>query len=94
MIPHRTATEEIFGNELKERVTACRKRLRVNRASQRERGHAESVVAETPNVAQFPAESPAVRQLVRVDLTPVLAHGGQDSDDGRELIGQQEVGVT
>lgn len=34
MIPHRMLNE-ISGNGLRERVTACRKRLRVNRGSQR-----------------------------------------------------------
>jgi hypothetical protein len=31
MIPHRMLSSEICGNGLKDRVTACRKRLRVNR---------------------------------------------------------------
>jgi hypothetical protein len=31
MIPDRTLSSEIFANDLKGRVTACRKRLRLNR---------------------------------------------------------------
>jgi len=31
MIPHRMLSREIFANDLKDRVTACRKRLRLNR---------------------------------------------------------------
>ena len=33
MIPHRMLSNEISGSGLKERVTACRKRLRVSRAT-------------------------------------------------------------
>lgn len=39
MIPHRIPSNEIFGNDLRERVTACRKRLRVNRIH---RAHADN----------------------------------------------------
>jgi hypothetical protein len=39
MIPHRIPSNEIFGNDLRERVTACRKRLRVNRIH---RAHADT----------------------------------------------------
>lgn len=35
MIPHRMLSNEFFGTGVKERVTACRKRLRVNRHQQR-----------------------------------------------------------
>jgi hypothetical protein len=31
MIPHLKLSSEIFANDLKDRVTACRKRLRLNR---------------------------------------------------------------
>ena len=31
MIPHRMLSSEIYGSGLKDRVTACRKRLRVSR---------------------------------------------------------------
>lgn len=31
MIPHRMLSGEIFAEDLKDRVTACRKRLRLNR---------------------------------------------------------------
>ncbi len=33
MIPHRMLSNEISGNGLRERVTACRKRLRVSRVT-------------------------------------------------------------
>ena len=35
MIPHRMLSNEISGSGLKERVTACRKRLRVSRVTTR-----------------------------------------------------------
>ena len=43
MIPHRIPSNEIFGNGLKDRVTACRKRLRLNRIH---RAHADNHLEE------------------------------------------------
>ena len=36
MIPHRMLSNEIGSNGLRERVTACRKRLRVNRSTHKQ----------------------------------------------------------
>jgi hypothetical protein len=55
MIPHRMLSSEIFGNGLKDRVTACRKRLRVNRVAQRVQGNNEPeglFSGVTPSVSQ------------------------------------------
>lgn len=35
MIPHRMLTSEVYGSGLKDRVLACRKRVRLNRATHR-----------------------------------------------------------
>ena len=49
MISHRLLSTEVYGNGLRGRVTACRKRLRVNRVAQRTQGSHESgaLFAET-----------------------------------------------
>jgi hypothetical protein len=41
MIPHRMLSREIYGNGLKDRVTACRKRLRVSRTRHKPLVHDE-----------------------------------------------------
>ena len=69
MIPHRISSNEIFGNGLRERVTACRKRLRVNRVY---RAHADNQPEKPfrePKVAalEFPDYSenpPAVHETL------------------------------
>ena len=91
MIPRAKLTNEIFGNPLRDRVTACRKRLRDNRGSHRIPLEADSTEAEAPKLAQFPADSTAMRQLVSLDLSP--AFGEAEAGDLSESIGQ-EVGIT
>jgi hypothetical protein len=48
MIPQRTVVNESYGNGLKHRVTACRRRLRGNRVAQRPEGisQTDSLTAE------------------------------------------------
>ena len=41
MIPHRMLSSEIYGSGLKDRVTACRKRLRVSRIRPKALTHEE-----------------------------------------------------
>ena len=89
MIPHRIPSNEIFGNGLRERVTACRKRLRVNRIH---RAHAynqpEGPFQETKVAAsEFPDYSenlPAVRESL------VHLRDGETS----ERVDEQEVGTS
>ena len=55
MISHRLLTSEVYGNGLRGRVTACRKRLRVHRVAQRAQVNNESdaLFAETAPAARF-----------------------------------------
>jgi hypothetical protein len=63
MIPHRALADQIFGNELHDRVTACRKRLRVRRVGTGTgRLVRRSEMLTTLSGAEFPADSLAVRQ--------------------------------
>jgi hypothetical protein len=55
MIPHRMLSSEIYGSGLKHRVTACRKRLRVNRIRQKPLTHEEDeeLFPETTTIFSF-----------------------------------------
>ena len=93
MIPRAKLTNQIFGNPLKVRVTACRKRVRDHRAVQRT--HAREVNPTEPDsqqLAQFPADSAAVRQSVGLDLSPEF--DGEQAQHTAEPVGEQEVGIT
>jgi hypothetical protein len=87
MIPHRIPSNEIFGNDLRERVTACRKRLRVNRIH---RAHADpeqpfrGTRVAASKFSEYTANLPAVREsLVRLREGEVP-----------ELVDGQEVGTS
>ena len=88
MIARATRTRQILENPRKNRVTACRKRLRGNRSVQR-LGRREPALPDEPTstLAQFPADSVQVRQLVALDLS-------QAFDDKSEESVVQEVGIT
>jgi hypothetical protein len=88
MIARATLTRQILENPTKSRVTACRKRLRGNRSVSRLRRQESALPAEQPSpTAQFPADSPQVRQLVTLELSQAV-------DDGPEESVVQEVGIT
>jgi hypothetical protein len=91
MIPRAKLTNEIFGNPLKNRVSACRKRVRYHRGVHRPAREAEPAEVGESKTAQFPADSGAVRQLLSLDLSPAIED--MYDDDGQESI-RQEVGVT
>lgn len=93
MIPRSATTDEIFGNALRGRVTACRKRLRVSRSVHRPQApEAELTAPDANTLAQFPADSSRVRQLVSLDLSP--AFGDKQARSLVESVGDQEVGIT
>jgi len=89
MIPHRMPSNEIFGSGLKQRVTACRKRVRVNRNMHRVRSREELIVFTSETVASFPGEYPPVRESLS---------GGTDAAEFRDPDAwqrvEQEVGIT
>lgn len=88
MIARATLTRQILENSRKNRVTACRKRLRGNRNVHRLRRREPALPGEpTSTMAQFPADSPQVRQLVTLELSRAF-------DDKPEESVVQEVGIT
>lgn len=101
MIPHRMLSNEISGSGLKERVTACRKRLRVNRVTHKHHAfnEADELFPETaPSVSEFQsytADYPATpAPMVRMNYSPVY-EGSELKDSGTlPLTEEQEVGIT
>jgi len=88
MIARATRTRQILENPRKNRVTACRKRLRDNRSVHRSRRQEPSLPDEhTAAMAQFPADSLPVRQLLTLELSHAF-------DDRPEESVVQEVGIT
>lgn len=57
MIPQRTLRNELAGNELRNRVTACRKRLRTNRFVQKSCTNREGPEATFPDAESAMRES-------------------------------------
>lgn len=83
MIPHRMLSNEVYGSGLKDRVIACRKRLRVNRVIHRTLVHDE--VEEL-----FPETSPSVRVEGQASFSL------SETEDGAQilLVGERGVGIT
>jgi hypothetical protein len=97
MIPHRMLSNEIGCNGLRERVTACRKRLRVNRVTHRQ-PHAlnevnelfPEVVPESQNyLTGMPATVP-----VCPGSDPAQALTELNENETARLTEGQEVGIT
>lgn len=85
MIPHRMFPGEFSNSGVKDRVTACRKRLRENR-----------VLLRTPassNIeAVFSGGTNAMASPVRGNNCQFDVDGVQD--EALEMIAEQEVGIT
>jgi hypothetical protein len=103
MIPQRTQDNEIFGSGLRERVTACRKRLRMNRSAAKAVVHKEpkEITTETTTVlvSEFqscPAEYRSMRKNpMRIDRCSFEFEGTEPRNgESLLLVGEQEVGIT
>ena len=93
MIPQRTLRNDFAANEIRERVTACRKRLRVNRFPK------SAVVREfdedsfASKVPFLDDESPMRESLLSTDVSSAALDGGNT----REMLltmRTQEAGIT
>ena len=100
MIPHRMLNSEIWGSGLKDRVTACRKRLRVKRVAQRAEAnkHTGELFGETtPAVSSshhHAADIAIMGSVVRMDYRSTRAEVKRDESETSLLVGEQEVGIT
>ncbi len=92
MIPRAKLTNQVFGNATKVRVTACRRRLRDHRSIHRMQTQEVERDRDSQHMAQFPADSAAVRQLASLDLSP--AFGYTQVRTAAESVVEQEVGIT
>jgi hypothetical protein len=87
MIPQRIPAGETYGSSLKERVTACRKRLRVNRAAQKSTGWER----RPGRLRAAPAADDGRRQRhAEYDLAPAILALEREQ---LQLV-EQEVGIT
>jgi hypothetical protein len=94
MIPHRMLRSDICGNGLRDRVTACRKRLRVNWVMQARVHQSEELFPETGvSATEFLDQYPAMRKSLY--CSSAFA-GPSEAGDGELLAvaGEQEVGMT
>lgn len=100
MIPQRLPGSEICGNGLKERVTACRKRLRVNRVAQRSHGNngAEELTSNTtssvPDFQRYASDYPVTASVVSMNYRAPFAAVEDGESETLQLVGEQEVGIT
>ena len=104
MFPHRMLSSELCRNGLKDRVTACRKRLRVSRVAQKGQVNddAEQLLSETISVSRVddhaagnPLECPTMlASVVRVNYRCSNAVAEPGKSETLLLVGQQEVGIT
>jgi len=100
MIPQRLPVSEICGNGLKDRVTACRKRLRVNRVAQRSHGNngaGELISETTSSVLDFQGYAgnyPVTASVIRLNYGAAFPGGEDGESETLQLVGEQEVGIT
>jgi hypothetical protein len=103
MIPRRTQDNQIFGNGLRERVTACRRRLRMNRSTPKSVVHnkPKQAIGETATVLvsefrNYPAEYRGPRKNpTHIDHCSFEFEGTEPRNgESLLLVGEQEVGIT
>jgi hypothetical protein len=100
MIPQRLPGSEICGNGLKDRVTACRKRLRVNRVAQRSHsnnGAEELIPKTTSSVSDFQGyagDYPVPASVIRMNYGAAFTGVEDGESETLQLVAEQEVGIT
>jgi hypothetical protein len=103
MIPHRMLADDIFENGLRDRVTACRKRLRANRAPRKSPlgNRDDEVFPKATRAASefldYSPEHPTRREpLVCCDHDSSPHQGAHEEEDSEMLVevGEHEVGIT
>ena len=74
MIPQRTLRNDLAGTEIKERVSECRKRLRLKRVNQR----AATAFDDVPNQTFLDAEAVMRESLLSSELSSATSAVGSD----------------
>ena len=94
MIPQRTLRNDLAGNEIRERVTACRKRLRINRFPKAAVGREFEEDSFASKVPFLDDESPMRESLSSTDLSSAALDGGNDMHEMLLTMRTQEAGIT
>jgi hypothetical protein len=95
MIPQRTPRNDFTEREVKELVTACRKRLRANRFMQKPAVDSEFDDDSCPQQATFLDDESAMREsLSSIELSSAALDGGNDTHEMLLTITTQEAGIT
>ena len=100
MIPQRMLSSEIYGSGLKDRVIACRKRLRVNRVTQRTlvNDDVEELFPETvPSVSQFNSSNAGnLPECPAAHFSTSAVRPVTEAEDSESMLlaEEQEVGIT
>ena len=95
MIPRRTLKNYFTGSELKERVTACSKRLRLNRFMHKpDAGLEFDVDSGAPKRIFLDDESAMRESMSRTDPSPAMLDGGNERQEVWLTMAMQGVGIT
>jgi hypothetical protein len=103
MIPHRMLSNEVYGSGLKNRVIACRKRLRVRRITHRTlvNNEVEELFPETsPSVSDFNERGAvSLPECSAISTSSVRVEGRarfspDETEDGAAIALERGVGIT
>lgn len=95
MIPQRRLRNDFAGSELRERVTACRKRLRSNRSTQRPAVGCDFDQDSRSHEVTFLDDEPAMREsLASSDLGSAALDAGNETHEMLLTMRTQEAGIT
>lgn len=95
MIPPRDRKKDSAGNETRERVTACRKRLRSHRHTPKTPVGCECEEdSGVPNAAFLDDLSGMRESFSSTELSPAALDGGNERPERLLTLRTQEVGIT
>jgi hypothetical protein len=94
MIPQRTLRSDFAGDGVRERVTACRKRLRVNRFTHKQANSELDEDSYAPKATFLDDESTMRESLPSTDLSSAAPDGGNGRHEMLLTLRAQEVGIT
>ena len=100
MIPHRMMSSEIFADDLKDRVTACRKRLRFNRTHRVHLGNqvgelfCETAIQESTGCDHWEEDSDLRDPLVHARAGETSQRANENENSESIEHSEQEVRIT
>jgi hypothetical protein len=102
MIPDRMRSNQIFAKELKSRVSACRKRLRFNRptnkvhTSHRVDKQTQQVFPETPLLVSDILDNHVAKRdsLIPLECSAAFANAEASPSTMLQALEEHEVGIT